>query len=92
MFPEKPSGKEKKKKRQSLSNESPIGEAGEEPEPVDVLVDNVIGFLEEATAYMRAVANQVFTSLAGSVKESTIDLILTVRALNIDLDMCLYAP
>ncbi|CAL1703687.1 unnamed protein product [Somion occarium] len=46
------------------------------PEPIDLLVDTVIGSLEEATAYMRAVANQVFTLLSGSVKESTIDLIV----------------
>ena len=47
-------------------------------DPVDVLVDNVIGFLEEATAYMRTVANQVFSLLSGSVKESTVDLIVAV--------------
>ena len=47
-------------------------------EPVDVLVDNVIGFLEQATAYMRSVANQVFGLLSGSVKESTIGLIISV--------------
>lgn len=85
MFPEKSSGKDKKKKRKSVSNEAESaasGEDGEALEPVDVLVDNVIGFLEEATAYMRAVANQVFTLLAGSVKESTVDLILTVRILS----------
>lgn len=67
MFPEKSSGKDKKKKRKSVSNEAESaagGEDGEALEPVDILVDNVIGFLEEATAYMRAVANQVFTWLA----------------------------
>lgn len=53
---------------------------GEEdaPEPVDILVDNVIGFLEEATAYMRSIANQVFSLLSGAVRESTIDLIIAV--------------
>ncbi|EMD34453.1 hypothetical protein CERSUDRAFT_55542 [Gelatoporia subvermispora B] len=63
-----------RKPRKPAAGEEPT-EA--EPEPVDVLVDAVIGFLEKATAYMRAVANQVFSLLSGSVQESTIDLILT---------------
>ncbi|KDR81783.1 hypothetical protein GALMADRAFT_221648 [Galerina marginata CBS 339.88] len=46
-------------------------------EPVDVLVDTVIGFLEKSTAYMRTVGNQVFSLLSGSVKDTTIDLIVT---------------
>lgn len=49
------------------------------PEPVDVLVDVVISFLEKATAYMQAVANQVFSLLTGAVTESAIDLIPAVR-------------
>jgi DNA polymerase phi len=48
-------------------------------EPIDVLVDTLIGFLEKATSYMRTVANQAFFLLSGSVKESTVELILTVR-------------
>lgn len=47
-------------------------------EPVDVLVDTIIGFLEKSTAYMRTIGNQVFSLLSGSIKESTIDLIVTV--------------
>ncbi|TFK42972.1 DNA polymerase phi-domain-containing protein [Crucibulum laeve] len=46
-------------------------------EPVDVLVDTIIGFLEKSTAYMRTVGNQVFSLLSGEVKDSTIDLIVT---------------
>ena len=65
-------------KKSKKSRKSSGDATQDEPEPVDVLVDAVIGFLEEATAYMRAVANQVFTLLAGSVQESTIDLILAV--------------
>ncbi|KAF9566303.1 hypothetical protein CPC08DRAFT_114924 [Agrocybe pediades] len=49
----------------------------EEDEPVDVIVDTIIGFLEKSTAYMRTVGNQVFSLLSGSLKESTIDLIVT---------------
>ena len=82
MFPAEPK-KQKKKPRKSAA-ESGEGENGDDasssppPEPVDVLVDTVIGFLEQATAYMRAVANQVFSLLSASVQESTIDLILAV--------------
>jgi DNA polymerase phi len=47
-------------------------------EPVDILVDIIIGFLEKSTAYIRTVGNQVFSLLSGSVKNTTIDLILSV--------------
>ena len=70
MFPAET--KKSKKSRKSA------GADADAPEPVDVLVDTVIGFLEQATAYMRAVANQVFSLLTGVVRESTIDLILAV--------------
>lgn len=63
--------------KKSKKARKPEGAEGE-PEPVDVLVDVVIGFLDQATAYMRTVANQVFALLSGSVQESTIDLILAV--------------
>ena len=65
-----------KKSKKARKSEGAEGE----PEPVDVLVDTVIGFLDQATAYMRAVANQVFALLSSSVQESTIDLILAVSA------------
>jgi len=67
--------KKKEKKAKETANEDATDE------PVDVLVDTVIGFLERSTAYMRTVGNQVFSLLAGSVKETTIDLIVTVRIL-----------
>lgn len=69
--------KKNKKSKKSTSNAADNAES-QAAEPVDVLVDNVIGFLEQATSYMRAVANQVFSLLSGAVQESTIDLILTV--------------
>ena len=47
-------------------------------EPIDVLVDIIIGYLEKGTAFMRAVGNRSFTLLSGAVKESTVNLILTV--------------
>jgi hypothetical protein len=46
--------------------------------PIDVLIDSIIGFLEHSTAYLRTVANQVFSLLSGAVQETTIDLILMV--------------
>ena len=79
MFP----AEAKKGKKGRKSSGAPAEEKGKEkevPEPVDVLVDTVIGFLEKGTAYVRAVANQVFALLAGAVQASTIDLILTVSA------------
>ncbi|KAG6919948.1 hypothetical protein DXG01_013297 [Tephrocybe rancida] len=70
MFPQ---GKKGKKGRKSASAvEEPLL-----PEPVDVFVDTIIGFLEKSTAYMRTVGNQVFGLLSGAVQESTIDLIVT---------------
>jgi hypothetical protein len=47
-------------------------------EPIDVLVDIIIGYLEKGTAFMRAVGNRSFTLLSGAIKESTVNLILTV--------------
>jgi DNA polymerase phi len=69
MFPE---GKKKKKAKDD------IDASDEFDEPVDVLVDTIIGFLETSTAYLKTTANKVFSLLSGSVKESTVDLILTV--------------
>ncbi|KAI0668533.1 DNA polymerase phi-domain-containing protein [Trametes maxima] len=73
LFPAE--SKKGKKSRKSMGEDK--GKEKELPAPIDVLVDTVIGFLEKGTAYMRAVANQVFSLLSSSVQESTIDLILT---------------
>jgi hypothetical protein len=48
------------------------------PEPIDVLVDTIIGCLEKGTAFMRAVGIRSFSLLSGVVKDTTIDLILSV--------------
>ncbi|KAI0933631.1 hypothetical protein AcW1_005407 [Taiwanofungus camphoratus] len=71
-----PTENKKKKPRKSATSQDDSNE-DEALKPVDVLVDIVIGVLERATAYMRAVANQVFSLLSGSLQESTFDLILT---------------
>jgi hypothetical protein len=57
----------------------PFQDDGHAIEPIDVLVDVIIGFLEKGTAYMRAAGNQSFSLLSGAVKDSTINLILSVR-------------
>jgi DNA polymerase phi len=75
MFPEKRKEKEKALEKTYEIEEEDIHE------PVDILVDTIIGFLEKSTAYLKTTANQVFSLLSGSVKESTVDLILTVRSL-----------
>lgn len=66
-------GKEKKIK--------PADEDLEEIEPIDLLVDIIISFLEKGTAYMRTIANQVFSLLTKSVKDTTIEVLLTVSKL-----------
>lgn len=66
-------GKEKKIK--------PADEDSEEIEPIDLLVDIIISFLEKGTAYMRTIANQVFSLLTKSVKDTTIEVLLTVSKL-----------
>ncbi|KAJ3845276.1 DNA polymerase phi-domain-containing protein [Lentinula raphanica] len=62
----------KKKGRPSVSVDD-----DDPPEPIDVIVDTIIGFLEKSTAYMRTVGSQVFSLVSDRVKSSTIDLILT---------------
>lgn len=79
MFPPESISKPKKKGKASAVT---APEDNEAPPPIDVLVDTLIGFLEASAANLRAVANQVFGMLTGEVKESTIDLILTVRELD----------
>jgi DNA polymerase phi len=50
-----------------------------ESEPIDLLVDTIIGFLEKGTSYTRSVGNQSFALLSGLAKQSTVELIVTVR-------------
>ncbi|TFK46446.1 hypothetical protein OE88DRAFT_1667862 [Heliocybe sulcata] len=66
--------KSKKDKKRKKSESAAADEEG--PIPVDVFVDTIIGFLEEPSSYMRAVANLCFGMFATSVRESTVDLIL----------------
>ena len=61
--------------------ESPRDDGLQEPppEPIDVFVDTIIGCLEKGTAFMRAVGIRSFSLLSGVVKDTTINLILSVR-------------
>ena len=65
-----------KQKKKNRKTKDPSGDVADEP--IDILVDTIIGFLEKSTAYIRTVGNQVFSLLSGSVKDTTIDLILAV--------------
>jgi DNA polymerase phi len=67
-------GEQRNKPRLSVDSTAEPGS-----EAVDILVDIIIGFLEKSTAYLRAVGKQAFTLLSGSVRSTTIDLILAVR-------------
>ena len=58
--------------------------------PIDVLVNALIGCLEKSNAYMRAVGNQVFALLCGSVEETTIDLIIAVRVPSLRHEVSTY--
>ncbi|KIL68594.1 hypothetical protein M378DRAFT_190984 [Amanita muscaria Koide BX008] len=51
-------------------------EKEEVQEPIDVLVDLVIGFMEQSSGYLRTIGNQAFALLSSAIKQSTIDLIL----------------
>lgn len=64
------------KQKKERKTKEPSGDVTDEP--VDILVDTIIGFLEKSTAYIRTVGNQVFSLLSGSIKDTTIDLILVV--------------
>lgn len=66
MFPEK----KKKSKKEKVETT--------DPEPIDILVDVIIGFMERSTNYLRTVGSQVFGLLSESVTSTTVDLILTV--------------
>ncbi|KIJ68933.1 hypothetical protein HYDPIDRAFT_23808 [Hydnomerulius pinastri MD-312] len=50
--------------------------SSDEPEPIDVLVDVIIGFLENASPFTRSVANESFSNISSAVQGSTVDLIL----------------
>jgi hypothetical protein len=70
------SGNKKSKKPRKASDHA---DSAPKSEPIDILVDSIIGLLEQSSAYLRSVGNQAFSLLSSAIQESTIDLILTVR-------------
>lgn len=61
-----------------LSKELKNAPKDDEHPPIDLLVDAIVGLLDEPSAFGKAVAIQAFGMLSGEVESSTIDLILTV--------------
>ncbi|KAK0210612.1 DNA polymerase phi-domain-containing protein [Desarmillaria ectypa] len=72
LFPRNKIGKKSKKAAAKVDDDDE-----EAPEPIDGLIDIIIGLLEKPTVYLRTIANHAFASLSSLVKESSIDLILT---------------
>ena len=81
-----PSKSKKSKKKGKEKENSKIkeveGDEEEEIEPIDLLADVIIGFLEASTSYLRTIANQAFGYLAAMAKESTIDLLVSVSPIH----------
>ncbi|KAJ2917228.1 hypothetical protein MD484_g3188, partial [Candolleomyces efflorescens] len=69
--------KKKGKERENSKAKEVEGDEEEEIEPIDLLADVIIGFLEASTSYLRTIANQAFGYLAAMAKESTIDLLVS---------------
>ena len=57
----------------------------EDPKPVDLVVDTLIGYLEQQTNFLRATANHVFSLITSEVEDTTLDLILKVS-------LCIHSP
>jgi len=69
-----------KKPRKTAIDMEDEEEEPEDLDPMDLLVDVLIGFLERASSQLRALASQVFGMLSGEVTESTVDLLLAVSS------------
>ncbi|KAG8853507.1 DNA-directed DNA polymerase [Tulasnella sp. 330] len=52
-------------------------EDDDEPNPIDVIIDSLIGDLEKGSSYERETANVVFDLICGALQSSTMDLLLT---------------
>lgn len=67
------------KSKKSKKKEEPGENSDEDAQPIDLLVDDLIGYLEKSSAFMRVVANRVFKAICGEVEGSTVHLLLMVR-------------
>lgn len=63
----------KEHKRKSLNTEN-----SDDKPPIDLIVDIIIGLLEQATTFSRTLANQSFSMLTSLIESTSIELILTV--------------
>lgn len=73
MFDLAPKSPKKKKKATALADKE---NEKEQYKPIDVVVDILIGYLENSNALMRAISGQVFAALCSRVEESTVELLL----------------
>jgi hypothetical protein len=55
-----------------------VDNANVDQRPIDILVDIIVGLLEQSTSFSKIVAIQSFSYLSSLVTESAIDLILAV--------------
>lgn len=74
LLPPEKSRSKKRKSNVTLETSDP-----ETHQPIDEIVDVLIGLLENGTAYSRAVAIVCFEAVTPEIQRSTMDLILTVR-------------
>ena len=77
-----------KKSKKSKKIEKIELKSGEDTKPVDLLVDDLIGYLEKSSAFMRMVANRVFEAVSGELEGSTVRLLLTVSTFSRPLHVC----
>ena len=77
-----------KKGKKSKKIEKIEPKSGEDTKPVDLLVDDLIGYLEKSSAFMRMIANRVFEAVSGELEESTVRLLLTVSTFSRPLHVC----
>ncbi|KAG9318874.1 DNA polymerase phi-domain-containing protein [Chiua virens] len=68
---------EKTPKKTKKAKVQPTPISTNEPLPIDILVDVIIGFLENASAFTRSVANESFSRVTSAVQGGTVDLILS---------------
>jgi len=77
----KSKAKDKKDKGKTKDTSAPAADGGsEQPEPIDVFVDFLVGCLERGTAYSRTIATKAFEPLCGALTESSVKFIMDVSA------------
>lgn len=67
----------KKKSKKTIKSDDEMEVDDEPQKPIDLLVDDLIGYLEKPKPLMRAITPQVFSLICSEVEGSTIELLLT---------------